>query len=160
MHLILQKLDVTIDYDKKEIEKLVLSLEKSGVISKQQMEVIDINKIYNFTKTKIWQEMKNAKEIQRERPFYINIPVKEIYEDEDTDENILVQGIIDLYYVTDKGEIVLVDYKTDRVQEKEELKNKYSEQLLLYKAAIEKALGKRLNRVYIYSTYLGEEIEI
>lgn len=128
MHLVLQKLDEKIVYDKLKVEDLVKNLENRGIISKKEREEIEINKIYNFTKTKIWEEMKEAKEIQKERPFYINISAKEIYE-EDIDENILVQGIIDLYYITKNEKLVLVDYKTDRVNNEKELIYKYQEQL-------------------------------
>ena len=103
--------------------------------------------------------MKNAKEIGRERPFYINIPAKEVY-NEDIDEEILVQGIIDLYYITNDEKIILVDYKTDRVKSEEELIEKYKVQLNIYKRAIEKSLNKKVDKVYIYSVYLGKEIEV
>lgn len=158
-HLILQKLDEKLDYNIEKIEKLVEALEEKGVISKEEKEVIDIEKIYNFTKTNIWKEMQVAKEVEREKPFYINLPVKEIY-DEDIDENILVQGIIDLYYITQDDKLVLVDYKTDRVKEEKELVEKYKEQLRLYKRALEQAMKKKVDEVYIYSVYLDREIEI
>ena len=79
-----------------------------------------------------------------------------------SDEKILVQGIIDLYYITKQGEIVLVDYKTDYVPENDEnyLIEKYKGQLNLYKRALEQALGKKVDKTYIYSTYLDKEILI
>ena len=78
------------------------------------------------------------------------------------DENILVQGIIDLYYIDKNGKLVLVDYKTDYVEaEKEnELVEKYKEQLYLYKDALEKALNRKVDRMWIYSLYLNESIVI
>ena len=91
----------------------------------------------------------------------INIPANEIYEErKDLEENILVQGIIDLYYIDKNGNIVLVDYKTDYVQEEKELIEKYKEQLELYKHAIEKALNKKVDKTIIYSTYLQKEIVV
>lgn len=159
MHLILQKLDEKVEYNIEKVQELVNNLESKGIISKKQREVVDIEKVHSFTKTDIWQEMKNAKEVYREKPFYINIPVNEIY-DEDIEENILVQGIIDLYYITEKGEIVLVDYKTDKVNNEKEIIEKYKEQLILYKKALEKALGRDVNRVYIYSIYMEKALKI
>ncbi len=158
MHLVLQKLDTNIDYDKKKIEDMLSKLEEKKIIEEKEKKAIDIDKIYNFTKTSIWQELKCAKVIEREKPFFINIPVAEVY-NEEIDENILVQGIIDLYYITDNDELVLVDYKTDRVKEEAELIEKYKEQLELYKKALEKALNRKVDKVYIYSLYLNKEIE-
>ena len=104
--------------------------------------------------------MKTAKEVYKEQPFYINIPVNKLYET-DIDENVLVQGIIDLYFIDENDKIVLVDYKTDYVKTgKEELIEKYKNQLILYKKAIEDALGKAVNEVYIYSTNLSKAIMV
>ena len=63
----------------------------------------------------------------------------------ENDENILVQGIIDLYYIDKNGKLVLVDYKTDYVEagKENELVEKYKEQLYLYKDALEKALNRK-----------------
>jgi len=159
MHLIMQKLDISIEYDTNKIEELLNRLEEKHIITNIQKEAVDIEKIYEFTKTNIWKEMKTAKKVERERPFYINVPVKEIYE-EDTNENILVQGIIDLYYITDNEGLVLVDYKTDRVKEEAELIQKYKEQLNLYKKALERALDRKVDRVCIYSLFLDKEVNL
>ena len=76
------------------------------------------------------------------------------------EEEILVQGIIDLYYIDKNNNLVLVDYKTDFVSQAQELIQKYKVQLDLYKKALEEALNKKVSKVYIYSTYLKKEIEI
>ena len=80
----------------------------------------------------------------------------------ENDENILVQGIIDLYYIDKDGKLVLVDYKTDYVEagKEKELVEKYKEQLYLYKDALEKALNRKVDRMWIYSLYLNESIVI
>lgn len=74
----------------------------------------------------------------------------------------MVQGIIDLYYINQKNEIVLVDYKTDYVEKGKEntLVEKYEKQLELYQKALEEALNKKVDKKYIYSVYLGKEIEM
>ena len=80
----------------------------------------------------------------------------------ENDENIFVQGIIDLYYIDKDGKLVLVDYKTDYVEagKENELVEKYKEQLYLYKDALEKALNRKVDRMWIYSLYLNESIVI
>ena len=159
IHLVMQNLDEKIDYTKEKIELLLKSMQDRKVITEKEKNAVEIDMIYDFTKTNIWKELKNTKVIQREKPFYINICAKEIY-NEDIDENVLVQGIIDLYYITDKDELVLVDYKTDKVKKEDELISKYNSQLKIYKQALEKALDKKVSRTYIYSTRLGKEIVI
>ena len=160
VHLCMQKLNLSKQiYSYDDVKQLVAELESKKIITTKEAEVININKIYQFTKSQIWKEMIQAKEVQREKPFYINIPAKEIY-NEEFDEKILVQGIIDLYYITQDNELVLVDFKTDFVENRNEkiLVDKYKAQLDLYKRALESATGQNVSRVYIYSTYLEKEI--
>ena len=162
VHLSMQKLDLTKKtYTFDDVKELVVKLETKKIITSKEAKVININKVYQFTKSKIWNEMLQAKEVQREKPFYINIPAREIY-DEELEENVLVQGIIDLYYINDAGELILVDFKTDYVENRDEsiLIDKYKVQLDLYKSALIQALGRNVDKVYIYSTYLDKEIEV
>ncbi len=159
MHLILQKLDEKIDYDISMLKQLIDNLQEKNIITEKEKEAVDIEKVYEFTKTNIWHQMKTAKKVEKEKPFYINIPAKEIY-NENIEENILVQGIIDLYYITEDDKLVLVDYKTDKVEKEAELVEKYKTQLDIYKKALEKALNRKVESIYIYSVYLSKEIEV
>ena len=105
------------------------------------------------------EEIRESISYEKEMPFYLTLSAKEAY-GEEIDEDILVQGIIDLYYINAKGELVLVDYKTDYVKQETELVEKYQFQLQLYQKALEKALGKKVERIYIYSTRLEKAILI
>lgn len=160
-HLCLQRLNPKEEYDFDKIKSLIQNLEMNQIITEKESEAINVYKILQFTKSEIWNQLKNAKEYYQEKPFYINVPAKQIY-DEDIKENILVQGIIDLYFVNESGQVVLVDYKTDYVENGNEfeLVEKYKNQLDLYKQALENALDLKVDRVYIYSVYLDKEIEI
>ena len=160
IHLCMQKLDLSKQtYTYNDVQKLIDELQAKKIITKKEAEAININKIHKFTNSKIWEEMIHAHEVQREKTFYINIPAKEVY-NQNTDEKILVQGIIDLYYISQNNELVLVDFKTDFVENQDEhiLIDKYKLQLDLYKRALESATGRKVDRAYIYSTYLEKEI--
>lgn len=161
LHLCLQKLSLHEDHNIETIKAMIKDLVEREIITKKEAESISYNKILEYTKSKIWQELKTASLVEREKTFYIYIPAKEVYQEE-VEEKVLVQGIIDLYYLNQKGELVLVDYKTDYVEKGKEkkLKEKYIEQLQLYQRALEKALKRKVDRIYIYSTYLGKEIQI
>lgn len=160
VHLCMQHLNEKVEYNLEKIKELVEELERKEIITLKEKENINLYKILEFTKSNIWKEMRKAKKVYKERPFFINIPAKEIYKEE-IEEKILIQGIIDLYYINENDEIILVDYKTDYVErEKEqELIEKYKKQLELYCKAIEEANKKQVSRIYIYSVYLGREIE-
>ena len=162
IHLCMQKLDLKkAKYTFDDIKELVEKLESKKIITHKEAEAININKVYQFTKSKIWEEMIHAHVVQREKSFYIKLPAKEIYQKE-LDESVLVQGVIDLYYINSDDELVLVDFKTDYVENRDEesLINKYRTQLELYKNALEQATKRKVSRMYIYSTYLEKEIEL
>ncbi len=161
IHLCLQKLNPKEEYSLEKIKALIQNLEMNQIITEKESKAINPYKILQFTKSEIWNQLKNAKEYYQEKPFYINVPAKQIY-DEDIKENILVQGIIDLYFINENGQVVLVDYKTDYVENGNEIElvDKYKSQLNLYKQALENALGTKVDKVYIYSVYLDKEIEI
>ena len=124
-----------------------------------QAKYINVQKILKFTKSDLYKEFKEAKEVHKEKPFYIYISSNEIYNDK-TNEKILVQGIIDLYYIDKNDKLVLVDYKTDYVanNNEQELIDKYKAQLDIYKRALEQALNKSVETVYIYSLHLDKKL--
>ena len=160
IHLCMQKLDTqNKNYTYGQIKDLVQDLENKKIITHKEAEAININKVYQFTKSKIWEEMIHALVVYREKAFYINIPAKEVF-DKELEEKILVQGVIDLYYINEQKELILVDFKTDYVEDRNEqiLVDKYNIQLELYKRALEDALQRKVDKVYIYSTYLEKEI--
>ncbi len=160
MHLCIQKLDEKREYSYEDFENMINKMVKDEIITKQEAQKININKLLSYTKSDLYNNLKKAKEIHKEQPFYINIPANEIY-DVNIEENILVQGVIDLYYIDENDNIILVDFKTDYVKQNEqELIEKYKKQLLIYKKAIEEALQKEVYKTYIYSIYLDKNIEI
>lgn len=161
VHLCLQKLDIKERYDIDKIKLLINELENNEIITSNEAKTINPYKILEFTKSKLWEMMQKSKEIYREKPFYINIPAQEIYEEE-TEQNILVQGIIDLYFINEDDDIILVDYKTDYVENNQENKliEKYEKQLEIYKRALEQTYNKKVKKIYIYSVYMSKTIEI
>ena len=161
MHLIIQKLDFTKMYNEETIKNLIQELIASKIINENQAKYIDLQKILKFAKSDIYMDLQNAKEIYKEQPFYLYVSADEIYKN-GIDEKILVQGIIDLYYVNQDENVILVDYKTDYVanNNEEELIDKYKGQLFIYKRALEQALNKKVEEVYIYSIYLNKKISI
>ena len=159
VHLILQKLDFKKEYTKEQVEQFIQSLYEKEIINKLQKEAVNSEKIYKTLTSEFFKKIQTAKQIYKEVPFYTYINTKEIYNTKN-EENILVQGIIDLYYITNEDEIILVDYKTDYVKNEEELIEKYKIQLEIYRKALEESLNKKIKETYIYSIYLNKAIKI
>ena len=164
MHLCVQKMNEKEEYDLLKIQDLIEELRTKELISSTEADCIDANRLLEYTKSNLWQELKEAKEINKERAFYINVKASKLYNNisNEIDENILVQGVIDLYYIDNNNNLVLVDYKTDYVERGKEdiLVKKYKEQLRLYKEALEKSLNQKVSKVGIYSLYINQFIPI
>ena len=161
LHLCMQRLQPNKEYSFEKIESMIQDMVLKEIISQVEAKSINIQAIFKFTQSNIWKELHEAKEFYKEKPFYITLDAKSIY-NEDVEEDVLVQGIIDLYYINKNDELILVDYKTDFIENGAEgnLISRYNTQLELYKKALESALGRKVEKVYIYSTYLGKEIEV
>lgn len=159
VHLVLQKLNEKEDYNIEKIEDLIKSIVQKGLITQKESEAINKNDILLYTKSDLFNSLKQAKQIYKEIPFYFDISAKEIIK-EDIEEKVLVQGIIDLYYIDKDDNVSLVDYKTDFVKKEEELVTKYKKQLEIYKRALQEALGKKVDRVCIYSIHLQKMIDM
>ena len=112
---------------------------------------ININLLYKYTKSKIFEDLRKAKKVCKEQAFYINIPATEIYNNINSNDNILVQGVIDLYFIDENENIILVDYKTDYVAngKEQDVVNKYRKQIEIYKRALEEATGNKVFKSYL-----------
>ena len=151
VHMCIQKLDESINYTIKDIQNFVNELVVKEIITEKEASCIDTNLLYKYTQSEIFNNLKKAKEVHKEQAFYINIPAKEIYNNINSDDNILVQGVIDLYFIDENNNIILLDYKTDYVAngKEQEIVEKYRKQLEIYKRALEEATGKKVFKSYL-----------
>ena len=161
-HRVLECLDYTclesLDHIKEQLDTMV----SKGRLTSRMREAVQDREIYKFGKSSLGQRMKAASmqgALYREQPFVMSVPANQIQERYDSGEEILMQGMIDAYFEED-GELVLVDYKTDKVwnRKPETLVEKYQVQLQYYKEALERLTQKKVKEVYLYSLYLGREI--
>ena len=161
LHLCMQKIDLQKSYSKEELKEEIEKLVAKKILTANEASSVSIQKIEKFLHSKLAEKIKRAKNIEKEVPFYIQLNAKEAF-DKETDDKVLVQGIMDLYFETAENDLILVDYKTDYVQQgnEKELIEKYQTQLRLYKKALEDAKSKKVTEVYIYSKYLDKAIKI
>ena len=132
----------------------ILEEEELALIHKEQLET--------FLSSDLGECFKKAyleKRLFREKHFMRALDYQSLFPDGRAEEDVLLQGIIDAFIVEDDG-IILVDYKTDRVKNEEELKERYKKQIMLYSNALEAILGKKVKRRVLYSFSLGKEVEI
>lgn len=150
-----------LDYSKKdELEIQLEELISCGKMSEEEGNALCLDDIRTFLNTDSGKRMERAAlsgNLYRERPFVLGVPADRIRSGWDPQETVLVQGIIDAYFIED-GQITVLDYKTDRVREAGELADKYRAQLDYYALALERLTGCRVKDRIIYSFHLGEDI--
>ncbi|WP_026652960.1 helicase-exonuclease AddAB subunit AddA [Butyrivibrio proteoclasticus] len=132
------------------------------VIPEEYYDSIYAKDIITFLSTDLGKRMGQALltgNLMREKPFMMGVSARDLNEKFPEDEMVLVQGIIDAWFL-EGDDIVLMDYKTDKVKEDKELIDRYKVQLDYYKKALESATQKKVKEVYIYSFTLGKEIKL
>ncbi|MBO5293411.1 MAG: helicase-exonuclease AddAB subunit AddA [Lachnospiraceae bacterium] len=145
-----------------QIEEQMGQMQEEGRLTAAYRESVRTASVAMFLKTALAHRMQKAEQqgkIYRERPFVLGIPAKRLKAQFPEEETVLVQGIIDVYFEED-GELVLVDYKTDRVEKGQELVDRYRVQLQYYEEALQRLTGLRVKEKLIYSFALQEEISV
>ena len=160
-HRVMECLDYAEADTEEQLRAQLKRLLESQKMTEQEAECIRIRDIRRFVESGLGQRMKKAamkKHLYREQPFVIQRNAS-MLDDGWKNETVLVQGIIDAYFMEEE-EIVLVDYKTDRVRRGQEQKliNLYHVQLEDYARALERMTGKRVKEKIIYSFTLQKEI--
>ena len=98
--------------------------------------------------------------LEREKPFVMSVPANLVWEESRPEEEVLIQGIIDVFWEEADG-IVLMDYKTDHVDNAQELVHRYKKQLELYADALNRFSGEKpVKEILIYSFALAETIRL
>ncbi len=133
-----------------------------GIVTAEELACVSINRIKTFFQSDLSQRMIAANtrnELFKEQPFVLGIGADELNPDFPSTETVLIQGVIDVFFY-ENDELVLADYKTDKVSCKEELVLRYQDQLNYYQRALEQITGKRVKERYLYSFYLQEAIHV
>ena len=107
------------------------------------------------------EELRRADSVQREYRFSILVPASDYFPQAAEGEELLLQGVVDLFARTAEG-ILVVDFKTDYVTE-ETLAEKaayYRPQLTAYSAALERILGEPVVRRALYFFRTGDTVEV
>lgn len=161
-HKLLELIDFKEEYDKDKLIRTAERFRDAGRLSPEMEACIRPGDILDFLNCSSGQRMSRAAregKLFREQPFVLGVDASEIYPEDTSGEQILVQGIIDVYFEEPDG-LVVLDYKTDRVKTAQELKEKYHAQLDYYAQALTRLTGKRVKEKVIYSFTLRKEIAV
>lgn len=141
---------------KKRLEEFLQRETVSLRLTEEYAKAVSLPKILNFLEQELAYRMWRAQEqglLYREQPFVLGIDAKRLDPDLPEGEKVLIQGIIDVFFIED-GEIVLLDYKTDVIDSLEALWNRYNVQIQYYEEALTKLMQMPVKERILYSFYL------
>ena len=182
MHFVMQHLDLERPLDQEGIRDQLACMVSRELLTPQEAQVVDIAKLEKFFDSMLGQRLLKADRILREVPFNLDIRATDVYRDLDGEvygeETVLLQGVIDCCFEED-GKMILVDYKTDRVKQREGsfaseqedgpparpdeeidiIKEKYRSQIEYYAFALERITDKPVTEKYLYLFDTGQVVE-
>jgi len=164
-HSVLENMNLLETYTLEDVDRYLTKLVITGKISETEAALLDKEKIVIFTQSNVANRMRKAMregKLYKERQFVMGVKANEINKSFHSEELILVQGVIDVYFKeTDRW--ILLDYKTDDVDKKygeDLLRKRYQVQMDYYQKALEQLTGINVEEKLIYSFALGKEIKL
>lgn len=142
-----------------EAERLV----SDGFLTETQRDLLDFGKLNGFFKTALYEKIRSAEKVYRELRFNLKVAAGEVLADApETDDFVLVQGVIDCFIRESDGSYTVIDFKTDHVKSGEEqlLAGRYANQLAFYCRAVTDMTKAPVKNAVIFSFALMEEIPL
>ncbi len=142
-------------------EKEADRLCEEGFIGAAAREVLDMERIRAFFAHPLYARLRKADAVWREHAFTVPLSVAAVDPSlsDLAEETLIVQGIADCVF-EENGELVIVDYKTDRVKDAVTLRERYQKQLEIYREALQQTLGKPVKETVLYAFYLNDTVEV
>ena len=151
----------------KKTDNLLQNIKEHRILSQEEFDNInnkdDLEKITNFINSELIKLVSKSKFCQTEIAFTTAKKAKELYDDSESDIDVILQGVVDLFIKISDDEAIIVDYKTDHVTSRngeEVLRDRHREQLRIYKEAVAEYYKLNNIKTYVYSYVLSSLIEI
>ena len=140
-----------------EIERL----RAKGVFTDAEAKAINRRAVQRFFESELARRMMQSPLLMREKKFTIEVPVTKLYAGLEAfpDERVMIQGIADCAFL-ENGKLVVVDYKTDRLETEGEFKEKYLSQVRVYRHALSLCTGYEVGETLLYSFHLNAAIPV
>ena len=163
VHRVMELIDYTYEreFDESLLNEQIGRAVKRNAIKQSDYELVDKRKVVEFVTSDIGKRMSKAAamgKLYKEKPFVLGISADRLGNGFPDSETVLIQGIIDVFFIED-DHIVLLDYKTDSVKSEEELIKRYKTQLDYYEEALCRILDKEVTERLLYSFALRKTIK-
>ena len=159
-HLVMQFIDFSKAQDLAGVSAEIARLIREEKVPAETKSAVSASLIADFFASSLGKSLATAQNLRREFKFSILAPAHEIGF-ADTDSEILLQGVVDVFWETPEG-IWVLDFKTDYVPagKSEEKAALYKGQLQTYAYALSKITGKPVREVILYFFTAGKAVHL
>ena len=162
LHMVMQYLNYGRTGSFSEIADEITRLVEGQYITPQQGNAVNPADILAFFQSELGRELRRSPRVEREFKFSLLCPAADYYPGAPTGEEVLLQGVVDCWFVQEDGTAAALDFKTDRVG-LEELAGRaedYRPQLEAYSRALSQAAGVTVGRKCLWFFSVGRAVEL
>ena len=162
LHMVMQYLDYGRTGSLAEIDDEISRLVIGQYITPQQGAAVNPADILGFFRSDLGKRLQASPRVEREFKFSLLAPAADYYEGAQQGEEVLLQGVVDCWFVEADGTVTVVDFKTDRVSEQtvEGRAEDYHPQLDAYTRALSEAAGVSVSRRCLWFFSAGRAVEL
>lgn len=159
-HTVMAQVCMKQEMPRQYIEEEIRRITEAGMLTQAEAEAVDAGRIACFFASPLGRRMLSAERVYRECPFEIEIPASASHPQffNTAGESVILQGVIDCCFAED-GEMVLIDYKTDKGSDTAKILENYSAQLEWYQRAIEQITKKNVKESYLYLFSVNDVVQ-
>lgn len=160
VHTVLQHIDYGVCVSVTAVKDEILRLAKLQLITQEQADIVDAESLYTFFISAIGNKIRTSPNVLREFKFSVLDDAINYYP-EAKDEQILLQGVVDLAIIEEDG-ITVLDFKTDYVSADTlaTTTQKYKSQVLAYANALTRIYQKPIKSAMLYFFSLNSFAEV
>ena len=162
LHMVMQYLDYSRTDSAADIDGEISRLVLGQYITPQQGAAVNPLDILAFFCSELGVRLRRSPRVEREFKFSLLVPAGDYYDGTPPGEEVLLQGVVDCWFVEEDGAVTVVDFKTDRVSEAgvERRAEDYRPQLDAYTRALARAAGVAVKRRYLWFFSMGRAVEV
>lgn len=144
------------------VTKAIDELTEKRKLTADERKIVEAERVAKFFTSELGQRMlrvysQDRENVKREQSFYAEVngtDVRQNYE-----SSISIQGQVDLFFI-ENGEIVVVDYKSDTIENLAKEQKNYEFQVEIYTKILKKLTGMNVREMYLYAFLADKEMKI
>ena len=160
-HTVLQYMDFAMSGTADGIRSEIERLRSIGTLSDREAEAVDAAAIEKLFASELGRRMLSADMIKREFKFSLMCDASSVPGCAG-DDKVLLQGVVDCC-IAERGELVVIDYKTDRVRTDAEISERaayYAGQIRAYAGAMERIFKMPVKECVLYFISAGKAVTV